>query len=176
VAGALVVAAAPVAGGDVELAVDGAEADPAAVVVGLGLGEAEDLSERARVGEVGVCGIDGELADAGGEGGAGGGDVDVELAEARCADGVVVGVEGQTQEPTLAGGVDGGGEEGSGEDGAGVQVEDPDGAAALRDEEARRVAGGVGDENGVVQAGGHARAALDVTVGEWGGGEERKAE
>ena len=51
-----VVAAAAVAGGDVQVAVDGAEADPAAVVIGLRLNESQDLSLRGETGNVGIRG------------------------------------------------------------------------------------------------------------------------
>ena len=48
-----VVAAAAVPAGDVEVAVEGPEADPSSVVVRLRLPEAHDPGRRARVGEVG---------------------------------------------------------------------------------------------------------------------------
>ena len=108
---------------------------------------AEDLPQRAGIREIGVGRGDLELADSSRKRRSGR-DIDIELAEAGHACVGVIGVEGQPQQPAFAAGIDGGRKERRGLQDAGREIEDPDLAAALGDEEPRGVTRGVRDEDG----------------------------
>ena len=153
-----VVGVAAVAAGHVEVAVR-TEAQPAAVVVGGGLGEREQGGERSRVGLVGLVGSDPQLGDHG-HGSlarklAGLGEAHEEAPVAR-----EVGVEGKAQQPTLPGGLEAReSQEGRGANLSRDDVQDADArliaGALLDDEQAPAIGGRRDGEQGSREARGH---------------------
>jgi hypothetical protein len=169
VSDALIVAAAAaaVARGDVQVAVNRAESNPTGVVVDARLNETQNRSE-AGVGDVGIRG-NGVLANVRGEWRHGAlkdlaavvdGHIHIELPVIR-----VIGMERHSQKTTFAFLVDvWNRKKRRGFQQARFQVQDPDRAGMLGDEQPGAVARRRGDIDRANQAAGHAREAGDRSV------------